>query len=346
MNVLQTDLVHILENAGESWHALKNKTILLTGGTGFFGIWFQKSFAFANYQLDLHATLIVLTRNKAIFLNKYPELSEHPFIQFIKGDITGFEFPKLKIDFIIHAAATAGNQFQHTNELVMFDTIVNGTKRILDLALQKKVEGFLFISSGAVYGKQPEAVLQMSENYLGGPDISSKHNVYAEAKRMAENLCAIYHQNENIPVKIARCFAFAGPYLPLDAHLAFGNIISDVLQKKNIHLTGDGKSIRSYMYAADLMIWLWTILAKGKSNYPYNVGSDQGITILDLANLVIQQSGQTDSKVYLSTTNLSSGMSRYIPDISRATNELKLSVRLGLEASIQKTLLFYTNNRT
>jgi dTDP-glucose 4,6-dehydratase len=162
---------------------------------------------------------------------------------------------------------------------------------------------------------------------------------------MAENLCAIYHQNEGVPVKIARCFAFAGPHLPLDAHFALGNIISDVLQKKDIQLKGDGKSIRSYLYAADLMIWLWTILVKGKSNYPYNVGSDQGISIADLANLIIRQSGQTDLQVYLTTTNPSDELSRYIPDISRAANELQLRVRIGLEESIQKTLHFYANNR-
>ncbi len=113
--------------------------------------------------------------------------------------------------------------------LVMFDTIVNGTKRVLDLAVEKRVEGFLFTSSGAIYGNQPLNISHMYEEYEGGPDISDSKSIYGEGKRIAEVLCSVYFEKHNINVKVARCFAFIGPYLPLNSNFAAGNFINNII---------------------------------------------------------------------------------------------------------------------
>ena len=79
----------------------------------------------------------------------------------------------------------------------------------------------------------------------------------------------VYAVEKNLEAKIARCFSFIGPYLPLDGRFAASDFILDALTKNIITVKGDGKAVRSYLYMADLAQWLWVILFKGISCRPY-----------------------------------------------------------------------------
>ncbi|TCC96245.1 NAD-dependent epimerase/dehydratase family protein [Pedobacter hiemivivus] len=340
LTYLEEDLDSILKHTAKCWESAKNKTFFITGGTGFFGIWLQMSFIFINRKLNLNSKVIILTRNKTEFLKKYPWLHEYPEMSFLEGDITEFEFIDDHIDYIIHAATEASVKLNIEEPLTMFKTVVNGTKRALDFARLKNVKSFLLTSSGAVYGKQTSDMANISEDYLGAPSPSLASSMYGEGKRMAEVLCSVYSENYNIPVKVARCYAFIGPFLPLDSHFAAGNFIRNVLRGEDILIEGDGTPLRSYMYAADLVAWLWTILFEGEINRPYNVGSDESISIHELATLIAKNDDSDNVGIYIKTPRSNEISLKYVPNVDRATTELDLRIINSIGVAIKKTIDF------
>ena len=132
--------------------------------------------------------------------------------------------------------------------------------------------------------------------------------------------------------------------MPLDNHQAFGNFISDVLHGRNIVIKGDGRSVRSYLYIADLSVWLWKILFKGEVFHPYNVGSENALNLKDLAKLMASFSTESDVKILGDKTT---HVSCYVPSTGRARTELGLREYIGLKEGICKTLAYYRsgNNR-
>jgi nucleoside-diphosphate-sugar epimerase len=336
------DLEHIYQNTQDIWESFRGKSIFVTGGTGFFGKWLLESFIYMNEKLSLNARITTLTRNPEEFLKEYPFYKEHTkTVRFVKGDIFNYDFNlDEKFQYVIHAATAASELLNKSNPLLMMDTITIGTRRVLDFAITQPLDGFLFVSSGAIYGKQPWNVSNIREEYCFNIDINNPNSAYAEGKRIAELYCSTYFEKYKLPIKIARCFAFVGPYLPLDTHFAIGNFINNAIKNEDIIIKGDGSTIRSYMYASDLMVWLWKILLKGEINQPYNVGSDEGIPIKQLAEKISNISG---GKVAIKIVGLpvqKENIDIYCPSITKA-NTLNAQINIQLNKSIEKTIKFY-----
>lgn len=340
-NPLASDLKHILTHTSSLWEELEGARLFVTGGTGFIGCWLLESFGAACDE-GLGATMTVLTRSPEAFCAKAPHLAQHRAIRLLRGDIRTFEFPQGRYTHVIHGATEASARLNREQPLVMLDTILEGTRRTLEFAAAAGVKRFLMLSSGAVYGPQPADLERIPEDFRGAPDPADPPSAYAEGKRAAELLGSIYVQIHHFDFLIARCFAFVGPHLPLDAHFAAGNFIADCLHSRPIAIRGDGTSYRSYLYAADLAIWLWTILARGESLRPYNVGSEEAISIAELASMV-HRALEAKSRITIAQAPRPGVRpERYVPSTARARRELRLAEHIPLCEAIRRTAVWST----
>lgn len=341
-NVIQQDLESITSDLLAEWEELRDGRLFITGGTGFFGRWLLESFSYANRTLGLNAEAVVLSRDPEVFARKAPALGADPAISFITGDIRQLACKGQKFSHMIHAATDASATLNEEKPLMMFDTIVEGTRRALEFAREAGVRKLLLTSSGAIYGPQPAELTTIPESFSGGVDPTKPNSAYGEGKRVAELLAALYFKQYGIETKIARCFTFVGPFMNLDAHFAIGNFIRDAVSKKTISIAGDGMPLRSYLYSSDLTRWLWKILFSGVPLRPYNVGSGESISIRELAELVAKQAGP-DVKVELRAEKKSAATSgnMYVPNVGRIECELDLRQLVSLAAGIDRTISWH-----
>lgn len=302
---------------------LAGKRIFMTGATGLFGRWILSELA----EVDLE--LVLLTRDPKAFADSFPAIRKMQ-VSFVSGDVRSFHFPKGHFDFILHAATPVVSD--RLSDADLSAVIVKGTERVLDFATQSGCNRLLYVSSGAVYGHQPTNVERVVETFPCKPTSS-----YGRAKLDAEALCVA----SQVDCVIARCFAFVGPGMPLDAHFAIGNFIGNCLRNESIDIKSDGTPLRSYMYASDLVEWLLVILLRGHTSEVYNVGSEVAISIAELAHR-IRASFATDNSIEIRSA-LSSGrnIQRYVPSHQKAVESLGLKIKVDLDGAILNTAESY-----
>ena len=341
-----TDLADVLCRTRPSFEMLRSARLFITGGTGFFGHWLLESLLYADRELHLDLRATVLTRSADRFRIRSPHIAEQPQVTLLEGDIRTFSFPVQKHTHIVHAATDSGGQQVHRPAYEQAESILDGTRRVLQFAHHTGATRLLFTSTGAVYGRST-TLFHTPETYTGGPDPLQPESAYEEAKRMAENLCVSYAQGTSLEPVIARCFAFVGPHLPLDAHFAIGNFIKSAIDGTPIHIKGDGMPRRSWLYMSDLSVWLWTMLVRGTSCRAYNVGSEEAYAIADAARLVaniLRPNGTNGSTLRIQIDGKplpGVPVNSYVPSVERAFSELQLSAQVRLHDSLKRTAAWY-----
>ncbi len=316
--------------------AIAGARVLVTGGTGFVGRWLLERIRRANDIAGLGIEVVCVSRDPARVMATAPELAASAAFRFVAGDVrTALDVPG-EFSHIVHAATQASADLNENDPRTMFDTIVAGTRSVLDFARLHAGVRVLNLSSGAVYGAQPWEIDHVDEAYRGGPDPLDPRAAYGEGKRAAEMLCAIYAKQFGVDVVTARIFAVLGPMLPLDTHFAAGNFILDAIAGRPIVVRGAGTAVRSYLYAGDMVDWLLAMLVRGQGGAAYNLGSENAVSIATLAERVATVLGGSGFSI-LGEPDNGWNPGRYVPATARARDWFGVNETVTLDEAIRRT---------
>jgi nucleoside-diphosphate-sugar epimerase len=295
----------------------KELSLLIIGGTGFFGKSILDSFKRGLLNEYNITKILVLARNTDKFKLEFPELFFNG-VELINGDISTISsLPKT--DFIIHAASSTNmTDYKYIYENKGRENIENAVTNFCNLAskfhLRSKI---IYCSSGAVYGKQPLNIEKIDEDFMFEIDLkdfTDEKKAYCLGKRYAEKEF-IKLGKLGLNVSIARCFAFSGKYLPKDQHYAMGNFIGEAEKGNNVIVKAPGIIYRSYMDADELVKSLFLLVNIASPNCPiFNIGSDQQISLYDLAESIAIK---YNVSVEFDNLNKSIVIDRYVPNIDK-----------------------------
>jgi len=341
IELIRKDCAQALEGYSAVLAPLKSSKILITGGTGFMGTWLTEMLTFLNDNHGFNVKIVLMSRDTASFTTKAAHLSKRKDISLVEKDVVNLMEIDPDVTYVIHAAADPDNRVHASDPLRIMNDISKGTDAVLAVAARlSDLRKFVNISSGLIYGAQPENLALIPETFHGGPDSDSIMSVYSEAKRFAETLCAAYRNQFKMPIVTARPFAFIGPYQLIDKPWAINNFISDALRGGPIKILGNGNTVRSYMYPSDMAMWLLKILTDGKNSIAYNIGSSKGITLTTLASKIAKHFPEKIEIVSDSSHQKPAFISRFVPDTSLARESLKLRETVDIDEALKRTIFW------
>ena len=336
---VQEDLIRVVMPMDLS--RLNNSSVLITGASGFMGIWLTELLTHLIKTQQLKLKLYLLATDFTFAKDSAPHLyAQNEDIKIIYDDVRSLHELPTDVEWIIHAAASPDSRVHNSQPIYASQTIAQGTSTMLECATRlPKLKGFLNVSSGYVYGyhstKEP-----IAEKDFEGFDPTAFSAVYVEAKRYAESLCTIYRNQFRLPVINVRPFSFVGPYQSVDAPWAVNNFINDAVNNQPIRIQGDGTAVRSYMYGADMAWWLLNMLLRGESGRSYNLGSPKAITLKELAEKIRHLSGER-IEINHSRALLKAKPSIFVPSVELAQGDMGLRVQFDIDNALLRTIQWY-----
>ena len=281
--ILQNDFDEIAER-NIPFAELNGKSVFVTGATGLIGSQIIKSMAAYNRIKGGNIRLIAFARNE----KKARELfAGIPDLTLAIGDINDEISFDGVVDYIIHGASATSSKFFVDHPVETIFTAIDGTKNILEFAKEKNVSGFVYLSSLEVYGTPDPKNETIKEGDYGYIEQLSVRSSYSEGKRMVECLCCSYASEYGVPVKIVRLSQTFGAGVEYNDGRVFALFARSAIEKKDIVLHTEGRTVRTYCYTTDAVAAILFVLLKGNVGEAYNVtNKDTACSIKEMAQLV------------------------------------------------------------
>lgn len=349
MNRIVREDLETIVKADIEWSAFDGKTVLITGASGFLPAYLVETLLYLNETIKSRIKIIALVRNKERALSRFDFYKDRQDLEIIEQDVCEPLKTNSKIDFIIHAASQASPKYYGSDPVGTLSANVIGTHNLLSTARDNAVEGFLYFSSGEVYGEVLEDKIPTREDFYGYLDPTNVRSCYAESKRMAETMCVSWFHQFGVPAKIVRPFHTYGPGMQLDDGRVYADFVANVLNGENIIMKSDGSATRSFCYLTDATIGFFTVLLKGENAQAYNVGNDAcEISIIELADRIIKlfpekQLKLIEQKRSLDTNYIKSQVSRSRPDIGKLAG-LGWHPTVSIEQGFRRTVESFNEN--
>jgi nucleoside-diphosphate-sugar epimerase len=325
---------------------LRHGTLVVTGGSGFVGLWLATLCTYLNDSHNFGIELVLTARRKARLDQTAPHLSGRRDIRFIASDIRQFIDIPASASWIVHATGSPDNRAHANNPMETMNVISGGTYGILRAAEQcLNLRMLVNLSSAAIYGNQPPDLRTLPEDFIGRVDPATMASAYAEAKRYGESLCASARNQSRTPVIIGRPFTFVGPFQALDAPWAINNFLHSALRQQPLKLLGDGNTRRSFLYGSDAAFLVLRMLTGGASGGIFNIGHSENITLNDLAALVVRKSGlPLDIKTNIAGGRV--GTAHLLPDMTRTEQIFGFKPAFSIANSVERTLSWHRARET
>lgn len=342
-SVLREDL-ELLVDSDVKWDKYNNRTVLITGATGFVGSLLAKCFLCFNQMKKGNVSVIALIRNKEKAKKVFENYYEDPGLCFIEGNILDAINVKGRIDYIFHTASITTSKLMVENPVETLEISYQGTNNMLKLACEKMVERMVYVSSMEVYGIPQMASEYIREKDLGYIDLTNVRSSYSEGKRICECLCTAYMSEYNVPVTIARLAQTFGAGVMENDNRVYAQFARSVINQQDIILHTDGKSEGNYCYTRDVIKGLLILGYQGQPGQAYNIVNQEAhMQIREMAQLVADKvaGGRIKVKYDISDNVMKYG---YAPPVkmhlsSEKMNELGWEAEVGLEEAYNRMIM-------
>lgn len=266
------------------WESLRGKRVLITGASGMIGTYMLQTLTMLNDRFSYGIRILAVLRNAS----KLPqEVREREDVEILKHDVTKKLAVEGDVDYVIHAASPASPLIMQNEPVETIAANTLGTFYTLDLAKEKKAEGYLFISSREIYGQPEEGQEFFYEDTYGFVDQLNPRSCYSEGKKAAETMCVCFHEEYGLNTKIARLAHTYGPGMSIYDGRVQADFLNNVYHNEDIVLKSEGAAVRTYTYIGDAVAALYRILLNSE-DIVYNIGNEDGkVSIRELAEIMV-----------------------------------------------------------